>query len=150
MRNPSSQRDFASFCNVVVPISSLMARSACTLVHSRQTQNGLWRGSECRRFTHLSLKLKKFHNLDESLKRLIFGIKTAKLISMHVIRLAIRANKFATRTLLPAIFNLKVFIDWTWVYDSGDISVVHTNSPNLSGPKKFTLESGFKNMRFQK
>ena len=69
---------------------------------------------------------------------------------MHVIRLAIRANKFANRTLLPAIFNLKVFIDWTRVYDEVDVSVVHTNSPNPSDPKKSTLQMGFKNMRFQK
>lgn len=31
MRNPSSQSDFAAFFNAVVPIPSLMARSACTL-----------------------------------------------------------------------------------------------------------------------
>ena len=95
---------------------------------------------------------KKFHNLDESssLKWLIFGIKIAKLISMHVIRLTIRANKFANRTLLPAIFNFKVFIDWTRVYDEVNVSVVHTNSPNPSDPKKSNLESDFKNMRFQK
>ena len=101
-------------------------------------------------FYTIQSQTKKFHNLDETLKWLIFGIKTAKLISMHVIRLAIRANKFANRTLLPAIFNLKVFIDWTRVYDTADVSVVHTNSPNPSDPKKSTLESGFKNMRFQK
>ena len=84
------------------------------------------------------------------MKWLIFGIKIAKLISMHVIRLTIKANKFANRTLLPAIFNFKVFIDWTRVYDEVDVSVVHTNSPNPSDPKKSALESDFKNMRFQK
>lgn len=84
------------------------------------------------------------------MKWLIFGIKIAKLISTHVIRLAIRANKFANRTLLPAMFNLKVFIDWTRVYDEVDVSVVHTNSRNPSDPKKSTVESGFKNMGFEK
>ena len=69
---------------------------------------------------------------------------------MHAIRLAIRANKFANRAFLPTIFILKVFIDWTRVYDEVDVSVVHTNSPDTSDPKKSTLEMGFKHMQFQK
>ena len=48
------------------------------------------------------------------------------------------------------MFNLKVFIDWTRVYDEVDVSVVHTNSQNPSDPKKSTVESGFKNMGFEK
>ena len=63
---------------------------------------------------------------------------------MHAIRLAIRAKKFANRAFLPAIFILKVFIDWTQVYDEVDVSVVHANSPNPSDPKKSTLKSGIK------
>ena len=44
------------------------------------------------------------------MKWLIIVVKIAKLISMHAIRLATRASKYASRTLSSTILNMKVFI----------------------------------------
>ena len=76
------------------------------LVCDGRTQNHLWRGSKPRHFAPLRLELE-----DSTIwmKWLIVVVKIAKLISMHSIRLATRASKFANRTPLSTILSLRVF-----------------------------------------
>ena len=80
---------------------------------------------------------------------IIVAVKIEKLMSTHATRLAIRANGVANKTLLSAILNSK---DCTLVYDVVDFINIRQTSIRIqqTQTKKNPLESGFKNMRFQK